>query len=93
MIESRSLKGPEHLPAKLLAIRHRLEATPSQMATLLKHAVSNYEVGEYESGMCEPDWLVLLRYARLARVPVDVLVDDRLQLTLPKTETSQGWRK
>ena len=84
MTESRSLKGPKHLPGKLLTIRHRLEASPSQMATLLDHAVSNQEVGEYEAGISEPDWLILLRYAKLARISMDVLIDDRLELTFPR---------
>lgn len=54
------------------------------MALLLDHAVSNQEVCEYESGICEPDLLVLLRYAKLAFVSMDVLVDNRLELTFPK---------
>jgi len=38
-------------------------------------AVSNYELGTRE-----PDLLVVLRYARLARVPMETLVDDKLNL-------------
>jgi DNA-binding XRE family transcriptional regulator len=85
MTESHSLKSLKHLPAKLLKIRHRLAASPSQMATLLDHAVSNQEVCEYESGISEPDWLVLLRYAKLAHVSMDALVDDNLELTFPRS--------
>jgi hypothetical protein len=57
------------------------------MAMLLDHTVSNHEVCEYELGMCEPDWLILVRYAKLARIAMDVLVDDGLELTFPK-----NWR-
>jgi hypothetical protein len=38
-------------------------------------AVSNYELGTRE-----PDLIVVLRYARLADVPMEMLVDDKLNL-------------
>jgi transcriptional regulator with XRE-family HTH domain len=39
-------------------------------------------VSEYERGLREPTLLVLLRYARLAGISVDALIDD--ELSLPK---------
>jgi transcriptional regulator with XRE-family HTH domain len=38
-------------------------------------AVSNYELGTRE-----PDMLIVLRYARLANVTMETLVDDQLNL-------------
>lgn len=37
-------------------------------------------VSGYELGTRQPDLLVLLRYARLAGVSTDVLIDDKLKL-------------
>ena len=46
------------------------------MAKLLEFKKGAARMSEYESGVREPDLLVLLRYARLAHVSVDVLIDD-----------------
>jgi hypothetical protein len=37
-------------------------------------------VSGYETGKQEPDLIILLRYARLAGVSTDVLIDDGLKL-------------
>jgi transcriptional regulator with XRE-family HTH domain len=37
-------------------------------------------ISEFERGKREPSLLVLVRYARLSGVPVDVLVDDEIEL-------------
>jgi len=37
-------------------------------------------ISEYERGKREPPLLVLLKYARLAGVSTDVLIDDKLKL-------------
>jgi transcriptional regulator with XRE-family HTH domain len=77
---------PRHLAAKLLAIRQKLGASQSQMAKLLEFKVSYSRVSEYESGVREPNLLVLLSYARIAGVSMDILVNDRLEL--PNTQDS-----
>ncbi|HJT65753.1 MAG TPA: helix-turn-helix transcriptional regulator [Pyrinomonadaceae bacterium] len=70
---------PKHLAAKLLALRRRLGVTQVEMAKLLE--VPAYcRLSEYESGRREPNLLVLLKYARLARVTVECLIDDELEL-------------
>lgn len=43
-------------------------------------------VHEWETGRRQPDLYGLLRYARLAGVPVDVLIDDSLELDLSRAE-------
>lgn len=75
---------PKHLAAKLLAIRHKLEVSQPQMAKLLDFDKGVARISEYETGIREPDLLLLFRYAQLARVTMDVLVNDNLELTFPK---------
>ena len=50
------------------------------MAALLDHYITPTRVSECEHGKREPNLLVLLAYARLARVRVEVLIDDKLDL-------------
>jgi hypothetical protein len=44
--------------------------------------VTYHRVSEYESGRRDPNLMVLLRYARLANVSVESLIDDELELPL-----------
>ena len=73
---------PQHLAAKLLAIRRRLEFSQSEMVRLLNaHAQSSTaRVSEYEHGIREPNLLVLLAYARAGDTTVERLIDDKLKL-------------
>jgi transcriptional regulator with XRE-family HTH domain len=71
---------PEHLAAKLFAIRQRLGLSQSQMAKVLEFKVSYSRVSECESGVREPNLLVLLSYARIAGVHMETLVNDRVEL-------------
>ena len=38
------------------------------------------QISGYETGQREPSLLILLRYARLAGVPTEALIDDELDL-------------
>jgi transcriptional regulator with XRE-family HTH domain len=76
---------------KLRHIRGALNLTQEEMAELLrqvKPSVRPGHVSELERGLREPTLLVLLRYARLAGVSMESLVDDKLdvpeKLTLRK---------
>ena len=71
---------PQHLAAKLLAIRGRLGMSQSQIGRALGFKKSFGRIAEYEKGGREPDLFVLLRYARLAKVTVESLIDDTLDL-------------
>src|SRR5947209_8451056 len=74
---------PEHLPAKLLGIRQQLGLTQEQMAARLGHLKSSPQPGlisRFEQGRREPSLLVLLEYARMAGVAMEVLVDDEIDL-------------
>ena len=73
-------RKPKRLARKLLAIRERLAVSQTEMARLLELKQTYTVVSSYESGRREPDLIILLRYARLARVPVENLIDDKLNL-------------
>ena len=73
---------PRKLPAKLLQVRQALDLTQEQMLVALKldEKVFASAVSGYELGTREPSLPVLLRYARLAGMTMDVLVDDEMDL-------------
>lgn len=73
---------PERLPEKLLAIRQSLELAQDGMLARLGLDESHFRsaVSGYELGTREPPLPVLLQYARVAGVCVDVLIDDELDL-------------
>jgi transcriptional regulator with XRE-family HTH domain len=73
----------KHLAAKLLAIRRSLGLSQTQMAQLLpmiKGAGSR--LSEFESGRRVPNVLVLMAYARAAKIPLESLIDDEIELKL-----------
>jgi transcriptional regulator with XRE-family HTH domain len=71
---------PKHLGRKLLAIRNGLGLSQTEMARRLHLKQSYTVVSSYELGTGEPDLLTLLRYARLAGVSVESLIDDKMSL-------------
>ena len=71
---------PMKLSHKLLAIRKRLRMSQTEMARALELKVHYSAVSNYELGTREPDMLIVLRYARLANVSMETLVDDHLNL-------------
>jgi transcriptional regulator with XRE-family HTH domain len=52
----------------------------TEMARALELTVHYSAVSNYELGTREPDLIIVLRYARLAGVPMEILVDDKLNL-------------
>lgn len=86
-----SRERPRKLAAKLLKVRQALDLTQEQMLVALKldEKVFASAVSGYELGTREPPLPVLLRYARLAGVIMDVLVDDKMSLPkhLPRRRT------
>jgi transcriptional regulator with XRE-family HTH domain len=74
---------PKKLGAKLRLIRLRLGLTQPEM--IKKLAVKDEplraaSISAYEKNLREPPLMVLLRYARIARVTMEQLVDDKLKL-------------
>jgi transcriptional regulator with XRE-family HTH domain len=83
---------PTHLSSKLRSVRTRLGLSQEQMAERLKEVKSPPQPGhisEFESGKREPSLLVLVAYARLSGVLVDVLVDDDLELPMKLTSRAK----
>jgi transcriptional regulator with XRE-family HTH domain len=78
----RPRQRPERLPEKLLAIRTALGLSQSQTVKSLdaEGMIVPGQISEFETGKREPTLIVLLRYARLAGLCVDVLIDDALDL-------------
>jgi transcriptional regulator with XRE-family HTH domain len=73
---------PERLAEKLLQIRHALGLSQTQLHKRLgvENLISYHRISEYERGKNEPPLLILLQYARIAGVHMEVLVDDELDL-------------
>lgn len=88
---------PARLPDKLLQIRLALNLSQGAMLHRLglDERLSRTTVSAYELGTGEPPLPVLLEYARLANVWVDVLIDDELDLPakLPSAKKHEGVRR
>ncbi len=80
---------PKRLAEKLLQIRLGLGLSQNEMlaALGLKGKILRSAISGFETGAREPSLLAVLRYARLAGVSTDVLIDDKLDLPerLPAT--------
>ncbi len=77
-----SRKKPVHLAKKLRQIRIRLDLSQNGMIGKLGLTDEIFQdyISAYERGVREPPLPVLLTYARVAGVCLDVLVDDDLKL-------------
>lgn len=73
---------PQRLAAKLLAIRQKLGMSQSQIAKRLDFNIKVIvpRISEFEHGVREPDYPLLLSYARLIGISTDLLIDDNLDL-------------
>ncbi len=87
----------KRLPEKLLRIRLELGLSQNGMLEHLGFTDELFRsnVSQYELGTREPPLPVLLQYARVANVFVDVLIDDELDLPekLPASIKSEGGRR
>jgi transcriptional regulator with XRE-family HTH domain len=73
---------PKRLAEKLLHVRLALGLSQSEMLKRLgfEDVISYHRISNYELGTGEPPLPVLLQYARVAGVYVDVLIDDEANL-------------
>ncbi len=74
---------PVHLASKLRQVRMFLALSQEQMSERLQQVKSPPRPGhisEFESGKREPSLLVLIAYAQLSGLSVDVLIRDELDL-------------
>jgi len=88
---------PERLAEKLLAIRVALGVSQTELYWRLgvEHLIDYTRISTYERGKNEPPLMILLEYARLANVYVEVLIDDVLDLPdkIPSPTKSEGVRR
>jgi transcriptional regulator with XRE-family HTH domain len=70
---------PRKLAGKLRKIRDREGMSQTEIAKRLK-VKDRASISQFENGIIEPPLPVLLKYARLAGVSTDVLIDDKLNL-------------
>lgn len=88
---------PIHLGKKLLRIRQVLGLSQDGMVERLSasDALTSASISAYELGQREPPLKVMLEYARMANVYLDVLADDELDLpeNLPASPKSEGIKR
>jgi transcriptional regulator with XRE-family HTH domain len=88
---------PKRLGRKLVAIRKQLELSQNEMVRRLRlsNKLTREEVSAYERGVRVPSLPTLSRYAEVAGVWIDVLVDDNLDLPekIPSPKKSEGTRR
>ena len=74
---------PIRLPEKLLKIRTDLKLSQIELAEELSFDdfhLRKSDISRYETGLREPSLIVLLKYAKLADVSMEALVDDAIRL-------------
>jgi len=74
---------PEKLAEKLRRIRFKLGLSQTEMAEALeRHGMKLYRsyISFYENDIRVPPFLVVLAYAKLVKIPSDVLIDDKRDL-------------
>ncbi|HEX8637822.1 MAG TPA: hypothetical protein VF692_07170 [Pyrinomonadaceae bacterium] len=79
-----SRNKPAKLAEKLLTIRNELKLSQAELIEKLANKdipLYKADISKYESGKREPPLLILLGYARLGGVSMEMLVDD--EITLP----------
>ena len=78
---------PKRLAKKLLHIRESLGLSQNEMIKKLGFEIFQGTISAYERGLREPALPILLSYASVAGMCVDVLIDDNLNLpvSLPGT--------
>jgi transcriptional regulator with XRE-family HTH domain len=74
---------PKKLGKKLRQIREELGMSQRQIVEALNYTATplrSSQISQYENGQREPTMMLVLAYARLARVSTDVLIDDKMKL-------------
>jgi transcriptional regulator with XRE-family HTH domain len=74
---------PKKLGHKMKKIRLRLGMSQREIVQALKYhdtPLRASQISQYEQGQREPTMMLVLAYARLAKVPMEILVDDRMKL-------------
>lgn len=96
---SASRQSPKFLAQKLRTIRQVIDDGLSQEEMVsrlgLTGVIDRTYISRYESGILDPPLYVLLRYAEVAGLHLEVLADDELLLPkhIPAVPKSDGIRK
>lgn len=89
---------PKRLAEKLLHIRNALHHTQSGLHKALgieEEEIQSARISDYETNKFDPPLPVLVEYARLARVHMEDIADDRVDLpeTLPGDVVREAWSR
>ena len=92
---TRARQQPARLAEKLLQVRVALGLSQNGMIRRLGVELSQNRISDYELDKGEPTLMVLLQYARVAGVSMEVLADDELDLPedLPTSPKSEGLKR
>jgi transcriptional regulator with XRE-family HTH domain len=74
---------PKKLGKKMKQIRLSLGMSQREIVRALNYKdtpLRASQISQYEQGQREPTMMFVLAYARLAKVPMEVLVDDKMKL-------------
>jgi len=88
---------PQRLAEKLLMIRQQLDVSQDGMIRRLglEDELERDRISKFERGTLEPPLHILVAYAEVANVYVEVLIKDDLDLpeTLPSRKKSEGIKR
>ena len=73
---------PRRIAPKLKAIRQHLGVSQTGLKRLINFKGNYGHISAFELGNRQPNLLTLLAYARAAKVPLEQIVDDELELTI-----------
>ena len=94
---SRRRYMPARLGEKFLQIRTALDLTQESMLARLElpTEITQSNISAYERGTKEPPIFVIMKYAKVANVWIDVLVEDALDLPskIPSSRKHKGVRR
>lgn len=74
---------PKKLGKKMRQIREGLGMSQRQIVEALNYTATPLrasQISQYEQGQREPTMMLVLAYARLAKVSVESLIDDKMKL-------------
>ena len=74
---------PKKLGKKMRQIREGLGMSQRQIVEALNYRdtpLRASQISQYENGQREPTMMLVLAYARLAKVSVESLIDDKMKL-------------
>lgn len=75
-------RAPKKLGKKLRQIRLKAGLSQTELVKALKYSgpLRASQISQFENGIREPDLMLLLAYARLGKVSVERLIDDKLSI-------------